>query len=347
MLVVSKGASTICHHTLHIVTVQGYLQARAYLAETLRKQPHRVPGLVVLDLPYNKTDLAFFSAWLRAAEGLNHIPIIYNEAALSPFMTNLPKQLQLVDDVTNVYQNAATLKYKSKHLGHLLVHRRKDNRFLIQGLLRRMLRWISEGGRRMFDIVVSLTLLVLFSPLFLLIAALIKMESQGPVFYVSPRAGRGYRIFNFYKFRTMVPDADSQRELLENRNQYDNGEGGARFFKIVGDPRVTRFGNLLRNTSLDELPQLINVLKGDMSIVGNRPLPLYEAATLTTNEWAERFMAPAGITGLWQIKKRGRADMSAQERIHLDISYARRSNLVYDLWILANTPGALIQKTDV
>ena len=292
VLVVSKGASTICHHTLHIVTVQGYLQARAYLAETLRKQPHRVPGLVVLDLPYNKTDLAFFSAWLRAAEGLNHIPIIYNEAALSPFMTNLPKQLQLVDDVTNVYQNAATLKYKSKHLGHLLVHRRKDNRFLIQGLLRRMLRWISEGGRRMFDIVV-------------------------------------------------------QRELLENRNQYDNGEGGARFFKIVGDPRVTRFGNLLRNTSLDELPQLINVLKGDMSIVGNRPLPLYEAATLTTNEWAERFMAPAGITGLWQIKKRGRADMSAQERIHLDISYARRSNLVYDLWILANTPGALIQKTDV
>jgi lipopolysaccharide/colanic/teichoic acid biosynthesis glycosyltransferase len=84
-----------------------------------------------------------------------------------------------------------------------------------------------------------------------------------------------------------------------------------------------------------------------MSLVGNRPLPLYEAATLTTNEFVERFMAPAGITGLWQIKKRGKAEMSIDERISLDISYARQANLLYDFWIMAQTPGALLQKSDV
>jgi len=106
-------------------------------------------------------------------------------------------------------------------------------------------------------------------------------------------------------------------------------------------------GAFLRNSSLDELPQLFNVLLGDMSLVGNRPLPLYEAETLTTDVWAERFMAPAGITGLWQIKKRGQDDMSVEERIGLDIAYANRNNFMYDLWIMANTPTALIQKSSV
>ena len=116
--------------------------------------------------------------------------------------------------------------------------------------------------------------------------------------------------------------------------------------KLQNDPRVTRVGKFLRKTSLDELPQLINVLLGDMSLVGNRPLPLYEAATLTTDEWAKRFLAPAGITGLWQIKKRGNKDMSVEERINLDIYYANKYNFAYDLWIMANTPTALIQKTN-
>jgi len=88
-------------------------------------------------------------------------------------------------------------------------------------------------------------------------------------------------------------------------------------------------------------------LMGDMSLVGNRPLPLYEAETLTTDDWAARFMAPAGITGLWQIKKRGQDDMSVEERIGLDIAYANRNSFMYDLWIMANTPTALIQKSSV
>ena len=184
----------------------------------------------------------------------------------------------------------------------------------------------------------------MFRAWFSLIAIAIRLETRGPIFYNSKRAGRGFRVFKFYKFRTMEVNADAKIAALSHLNQY--GEG-AKFFKISNDPRITRVGRFLRNTSLDELPQLMNVLKGDMSLVGNRPLPLYEASALTTNEFVERFMAPAGITGLWQIKKRGKSDMSTEERIGLDILYAKNSNLLYDLWIMALTPKALLQKTDV
>jgi lipopolysaccharide/colanic/teichoic acid biosynthesis glycosyltransferase len=176
----------------------------------------------------------------------------------------------------------------------------------------------------------------------------VKLESRGPIFYIAKRAGRGYRIFNFYKFRTMEVGADKKIEQMSHLNQYNaNASSGPVFFKVTNDPRITKVGAFLRNSSLDELPQLINVLLGDMSLVGNRPLPLYEAATLTTDVWAERFMAPAGITGLWQIKKRGQEDMSVEERIGLDIDYANRNNFMYDLWIMANTPTALLQKSNV
>jgi lipopolysaccharide/colanic/teichoic acid biosynthesis glycosyltransferase len=202
-------------------------------------------------------------------------------------------------------------------------------------------------SRRLFDIFIGSILTILLLPLFAVIAVAIKLESRGPVIYASKRAGKGFRIFKFYKFRTMYADAEAKREELEKMNLYNVNNNSARFFKIKDDPRVTKIGAFLRNTSLDELPQLFNVLKGDMSIVGNRPLPLYEASTLTTNEWAERFMAPAGITGLWQIKKRGKSEMSVEERIRLDISYAQNNNLLQDIRILAKTPSAMLQKTNV
>ncbi|HZH95867.1 MAG TPA: sugar transferase, partial [Flavisolibacter sp.] len=168
-----------------------------------------------------------------------------------------------------------------------------------------------------------------------------------PIFYTAKRAGKGFKVFEFYKFRTMEVNADQKIEALSKLNQYNVDSSGPVFFKISNDPRITRAGKVLRNSSLDELPQLFNVLKGDMSLVGNRPLPLYEASTLTTNEYVERFMAPSGMTGLWQIKKRGKADMSIDERISLDIDYARKSNLLYDFWIMARTPAVLLQKDNV
>jgi lipopolysaccharide/colanic/teichoic acid biosynthesis glycosyltransferase len=181
----------------------------------------------------------------------------------------------------------------------------------------------------------------------ILIALLVKLESKGPIFYISKRAGAGYKIFNFYKFRSMRVGADDELKKLAHLNQYsENNENGV-FFKIKNDPRVTKVGNFIRNTSLDELPQLINVLIGDMSLVGNRPLPLYEAEKLTKDQIAWRFLAPAGITGLWQVTKRGKDNMSPEERIALDMEYAMKNSFWLDMKILLSTIPALLQKEKV
>ncbi|MEG0645994.1 MAG: sugar transferase, partial [Bacteroides sp.] len=120
------------------------------------------------------------------------------------------------------------------------------------------------------------------------------------------------------------------------------------FIKLENDPRVTKVGHIIRKFSIDELPQLINVLKGDMSIVGNRPLPLYEAELLTSDEYIDRFMAPAGLTGLWQVEKRGDSGkMSAEERKQLDILYAKTYSLWLDIKIILRTVTAFVQKENV
>lgn len=207
-------------------------------------------------------------------------------------------------------------------------------------------------SKRVFDILVSSLLLLGLSPLLFLIALLIRLESKGPVIYKSKRAGTGYKIFDFYKFRSMVTDAEKQLEKLSPAlNQYATGDGhsstGSAFVKLKDDPRITKLGKILRKTSLDELPQLFNVLLGDMSIVGNRPLPLYEAEQLTSNEWSTRFLGPAGITGLWQISKRGKSEMSELERKQLDNYYVKHSSMLFDLKIIAKTIPALFQKENV
>ena len=200
--------------------------------------------------------------------------------------------------------------------------------------------------KRFFDIIFSLSLLVIISPILLLIALAIKLESRGPVIYCSKRAGKGYHIFNFYKFRSMYLDADQRLNELKNLNQYQ-GESDNCFVKIKNDPRITKVGRIIRKTSLDELPQLFNVLKGDMSVVGNRPLPLYEAKQLTKDRWAYRFLAPAGLTGLWQVTKRGKNEMSTNERVNLDITYAKKHSFWYDISILVKTIPAMVQHEDV
>lgn len=201
--------------------------------------------------------------------------------------------------------------------------------------------------KRTFDIVVSSLILLAASPILLIIAVLIKLESKGSIFYISKRAGTGYSVFNFYKFRTMRQGADAELRRLLHLNQYTDKDEPSVFFKLKNDPRITLLGGFLRRTSLDELPQLINVIKGDMSLVGNRPLPLYEAERLTQDQIAWRFLAPAGITGLWQVTKRGKDKMSEEERIDLDIQYAMNSSFLFDLKILLSTFPAMFQKEKV
>lgn len=203
-------------------------------------------------------------------------------------------------------------------------------------------------AKSLLDTTVAFSLLLLLSPLFLFIIILIKLKSKGSAFYVSKRVGTNYTIFNFYKFRTMKIGANDMRNSLKHLNTYrDNEQKGNYeepcFFKIKNDPRVTRIGRFLRKTSLDEFPQLYNVLKGDMSLVGNRPLPVDEAASLTKDRWAVRFLAPSGITGLWQVSQQ-KESMTVSQRIKLDLKYRKQMSLTKDIKILLKTFPSMLQQ---
>jgi len=199
--------------------------------------------------------------------------------------------------------------------------------------------------KRLVDVIGAVLGIAISAPIWIITAIAIRLESSGPILYRSKRVGTGYHMFNFWKFRSMYKDAEQR--LLEYRhlNQYSGAYPV--FVKLTQDPRITRVGRFIRKYSIDEIPQLLNVLRGDMSLVGNRPLPLYEAERLTCDEWSTRFMAPAGITGLWQVTKRGQSDMSTEERINLDIVYAQSNDVWADLHIMRRTFGAFIQHENV
>ena len=275
----------------------------------------------------------------------------------------------------------------------------------------RMLKFKIPVWKRLFDICVSLLAIILLSPVFLLTAIAIRLESKGPIIFKSKRVGTNYTIFNFLKFRSMYADAEQRLKEVakEAGNQYAEKEEEKKeedhqtvitaplgdeaemmmmdmgmesdmmisddevmlvgddfvvsetdfnkekeedinnaFVKIENDPRVTKVGRFIRKYSIDELPQLFNILKGDMSIVGNRPLPLYEAEKLTVDSSIDRFMAPAGLTGLWQVEERGKGGlMSAEERKQLDITYGQTYNFMLDMKIIFRTLTAFIQKDNV
>jgi lipopolysaccharide/colanic/teichoic acid biosynthesis glycosyltransferase len=208
--------------------------------------------------------------------------------------------------------------------------------------------------KRCVDIMLAVVLLVLLSPLMLLIAVLIKLDTPGPVFFVQPRIGARRRVrngharwevctFPFYKFRSMVQNADqSVHEAYIKAwtsGQVASADTTHPKFKLTNDPRVTRMGRILRKTSMDELPQLFNVLKGDMSLVGPRPVPTYEVEQYQPRHY-ERLTTLPGITGLWQVK--GRCQVSFEEMIHMDIEYIHAQSLWLDFKILLLTVPAVV-----
>jgi lipopolysaccharide/colanic/teichoic acid biosynthesis glycosyltransferase len=259
--------------------------------------------------------------------------------------------------------------------------------------------------KRYFDIIFSSIAILILSPIFIITALAIRIESKGPIWYKSKRVGTNYKIFDFLKFRSMYTDADKRLKEYNDRNQYSQQDNASAkttvtaplgadaeeqaqsaglesammisddetmlvgddfvvaesdfnkkknediknaFVKIENDPRITKVGRFIRKFSIDELPQLINILRGDMSVVGNRPLPLYEAEKLTSDECIDRFMAPAGLTGLWQVEKRGEAGkLSAEERKQLDIKYGQTYNFALDMKIIFKTLTAFVQKENV
>ena len=317
-----------------------YELARIYIEQEY-KHCKLVPDFIIIDRNYEPVALTKFVNWLHSNKWSFLVPVLYNDLALTKSELKHLSNSGVADDILNIETYCDQLTTKAKFLKKYKSNKLGESKVLLLPAEK------IHIGKRIFDISVSMILLTILSPVMLLIALIIKIDSKGPIIYRSKRAGKGFKVFDFYKFRTMVIDADSQINQLASLNIYQDSKQKSAFFKIKNDPRITRIGSFLRNTSLDELPQMFNVLMGDMSIVGNRPLPLYEAASLTTNETAERFLAPAGITGLWQVTRRGNENMSAEERIYLDITYARSLCFVTDFKILVHTPLALFQKSSV
>ena len=298
-------------------------------------------------------------------------------------ITELNKKIQFISERENIMFNDQDAKYK-------------------------ILKFKIPLWKRAFDIVFSGLAIIVLSPVFIITAIAIRLESKGPVLFKSKRVGTNYTIFDFLKFRSMYVDAEQRlKEVSKGHNQYTEKEEDEEeelktitsplgdeaeqqmydmgmesemmisdeeimlvgddfvvaesdfnkqkeedinnaFVKVENDPRITKVGQFIRKYSIDELPQLFNILKGDMSIVGNRPLPLYEAEKLTADASIDRFMAPAGLTGLWQVEERGKGgNMSAEERKQLDIIYGQTYNFALDMKIIFRTLTAFIQKENV
>lgn len=319
-------------------------------------------------------------------------------------MTDEERNIYIKSGINDTIQQEASVTEMNKKIQ--FISDRENVLFSDELPKRGILKFQIPVWKRLFDIVVATLSIIILSPIFIITAIAIKMESKGPVLFKSKRVGTNYTVFDFLKFRSMYEDAEHQlMELSKDHNQYKGQdaeepkstipvslgdqaemammnmgmdsemmisdeeimlvgddfvvsesdfnkhkeeENDNVFIKIENDPRVTKVGKFIRKYSIDELPQLFNILKGDMSIVGNRPLPLYEAEKLTADSSIDRFMAPAGLTGLWQVEERGRGGtMSAEERKQLDITYGQTFNFWLDMKIILKTFTAFKQKGNV
>jgi len=195
-----------------------------------------------------------------------------------------------------------------------------------------------RGGKRLLDVALAAAGMLVAIPVLAVAAVAIKLDSPGPVFHRAARVGKGGRRFTFLKLRSMRADAEELRGLLLHRNITKGPT-----FKLHDDPRVTRVGRFLRKTSLDELPQLFNVLRGDMSLVGPRPLPVRDYAGFNEDWHRRRFSVRPGMTCLWQVH--GRSDSSFERWMALDMEYIDSWSLTLDVQILASTVSAVIRQT--
>lgn len=331
--------------------------------------------------------LGFFDLWINQFDLDKQIPFILIDDEKNPELLQKAFQKQIDDvyikpvEIETLISRILILKEIKPKLKQGASVSKKDQEL-----------YKTPFFKRTFDIVVASIGLIAISPILLLFVIAIRLESKGKVYYISKRVGSGYKVFDFYKLRSMYSNSDKRLKELAHLNQYKKEQSqvnennvmhenigtkdGARLFgddqevseemhiklkkekqetafvKFENDPRITKVGHIIRKLSIDELPQLINVVKGDMSIVGNRPLPIYEAELLTTDDWTDRFHGPAGITGLWQVEARGKSSkMSPEERKALDNKYSEIAKSPYsfwkDIWIILRTIPAVFQKENV
>jgi lipopolysaccharide/colanic/teichoic acid biosynthesis glycosyltransferase len=311
-------------------------------AQYLKEQSlFNLPDVIVIELT-NKEESFELIGKLKKDPLLKGLVIIL----LSTSADKGLKQLAMYHKVNDLYHSPIPVENLCERINFLVKF--KLIKPQLSDLSKIDVRYQIPFYKRAFDVFASGCALLLLSPILLAVAAVVALESKGPVIFKSKRVGTGYHIFDFYKFRSMRKNASNELAGLSELNQYDKTEAGkSTFMKLKNDPRVTKFGSFIRKYSIDELPQLMNVFKGDMSLVGNRPLPLYEAELLTSNEWSMRFLGPAGLTGLWQVSRRGREDMSERERKKLDNFYAQNYSIWLDIKIIMKTFPALVQKEKV
>jgi lipopolysaccharide/colanic/teichoic acid biosynthesis glycosyltransferase len=204
----------------------------------------------------------------------------------------------------------------------------------------------TNAMRRGFDLLVATLLVLLAAPLMILVAIAVLLDSRGPVFFRQRRVGRGQREFTMLKFRTMRRDADATRHrryvqtLIDGADHPEHGH----LYKLSVDDRITRAGRVLRSWSLDELPQLLNVIRGDMALVGPRPVIPYEVE-MYPEDYLRRFAVKPGLTGLWQVS--GRNERTYEEMVSFDIQYAESASLLLDLRILAKTVPVVLRRQGV
>ena len=336
------------------------------------------PTYIFVESYNKKRDLQWLNAIVQSDLKNTYLLLLSEKIAKEDIVDYLHAGTSEIININTTPEDLqTTLAFLPKIKQHTTVHVQNNPR-------RFKLPW----WKRTFDILFSGTAIVCLSPFLIVTALAIRIESKGPIIYKSKRVGSNYDIFDFLKFRSMYVDADkrlkefealnqyreetqdqqahtetsptsnqtnetllvaddfitTEKQLLKNRRKQQKNA----FVKFENDPRITKVGRIIRKYSIDELPQLVNILKGDMSIVGNRPLPLYEAELLTTDEYIERFMAPSGLTGLWQVEKRGdQGALSAEERKQLDIKYARNFSFGNDIKIICKTFTAFVQKENV
>lgn len=377
-------------HKGSIITLENSANATNYL----NTQKH--PDAIICDYNLAGNNGIYLFDWIRKKEEFDSIPFILlsKEFNVDIYKSAFKKQ---IDDF---YVTSVTAPEDILNRIEFLCVNKNPSRVKKTEIVSEE-NYIMPLSKRIFDIFLASTVLLLASPFLLLIILAIRLESKGKVYYISKRVGR--KTFDFYKLRSMRTGSDELlKKLAQEKNQYkkepatvannpldtpcprcsklpegescsplmyiethvicdywfnvqkrEAANNNSTFVKIVDDPRVTKVGKFIRNTSIDELPQLINVLKGDMSIVGNRPLPVYEAELLTADNISKRFLAPPGITGLWQVELRGKGgQMSEEERIRLDNEYADHFkgdnySFWYDIKLILRTIPALLQKGSV
>ncbi|MFA9388881.1 MAG: sugar transferase [Prolixibacteraceae bacterium] len=357
----------------------------AFAASKLLEGNNKFDALIVeRDLP-GQNGIDFHDSFIKSFDPARRIPYLLVDTDKKPEII----QQSIKSGIDDFYSKPLNVERVLGRIAFLKELKLKMHQQKVVEEHRELKEYKIGFLKRTFDILVAGTALLVAAPFLLLFIIAIRMESKGKVYYISKRVGTGYKIFNFLKLRSMYPDADQRLKEFAHLNQYasekeevkkevsikntDNdtvlygddvevsefkhiekrkGEQDKAFVKFENDPRITKVGHVIRKLSIDELPQLINVLKGDMSIVGNRPLPLYEAELLTTDDWTSRFNGPAGITGLWQVEARGRTSkMSPEERKSLDNQYVEIANSRFafwkDIWIILRTIPAVFQKENV